>query len=428
MTDQAKPPYRIPLMREIAATKRNGYKVVSTFSGCGGSCLGFEMAGFEIIYANEFIAAARETYAANHGFEPDGSDIRQVDADRIRAFAIRRGLLEPGEEIDVLEGSPPCASFSMAGKRAKSWGEIKQYSETKQRVDDLFFEFTRLLAELQPKMFVAENVSGLVRGVAKGYFKEIHAALGAAGYRVKAKLLDAQWLGVPQSRQRVIFIGTRNDLDLEPGFPKPLPYNYTVRDALPHIARIQGRTGQHFAKVDSELDEPFNSVLVTDPEQTRYELEDGPKRSWKATATHRRKVNPDRPVPTVLQNDRGMAQLVMEEGSEKLNIERYAIGRAWIKTPIGKASKRYFNLRRPDPDKASPTLTQAGGIMGAAAVVHPTEPRRFTIPELRRLCGFPDDFVLTGDYGQQWERLGRAVPPPMMEKVALAVRDSLAST
>lgn len=110
---QNKPPYRVPLMDEINALPWNGLNVVSTFSGCGGSCLGFKMAGYRVLWANEFIPAAQETYRANHPTTYlSTQDIRTVKASDIRAVI--------GDiEIDVLEGSPPCASFSTAGKREK---------------------------------------------------------------------------------------------------------------------------------------------------------------------------------------------------------------------------------------------------------------------------------------------------------------------
>mgnify|MGYP001574675576 CR=1 FL=1 len=158
------PPYRVPSMAEVAAVPSNGLRVVSTFSGCGGSCLGFEMAGFRIVFASEFVEAARATYALNHpGVPIDERDVRIVTPEDVLA------KIEMGAgELDVLEGSPPCASFSTAGKREKGWGKEKAYSDTTQRADDLFFEYARLLKGMQPRMFVAENVSGLVKGKAKG--------------------------------------------------------------------------------------------------------------------------------------------------------------------------------------------------------------------------------------------------------------------
>src|SRR5690606_10607254 len=108
-----------------------------------------------------------------------------------------------------------------AGKREKAWGQVKDYSDTKQRSDDLFFEYARLIEGIQPIVFVGENVAGLVRGKAKGYFREIMRALKRCGYKVEARLLDAQWLGVPQSRRRLIFVGVRDDLPASPAFPDP---------------------------------------------------------------------------------------------------------------------------------------------------------------------------------------------------------------
>jgi DNA (cytosine-5)-methyltransferase 1 len=151
-------------------------------------------------------------------------DNRKVQPEAIlKAIGLKVG------ELDAMEGSPPCASFSTAGKREKHWGKAKKYSDTVQRVDNLFFEYVRLLRGLQPKVFVAENVSGLVKGVAKGYFLEILRELKSCGYRVGCRVLNAQWLGVPQARQRTIFIGVREDLGKEPVFPKPLPYRYSLR-------------------------------------------------------------------------------------------------------------------------------------------------------------------------------------------------------
>jgi DNA (cytosine-5)-methyltransferase 1 len=413
----AKPPYRVPLMPEIAALPPNGLSIVSTFSGAGGSCLGFRLAGFRTLWANEFVEAARETYEANHpGVPVDGRSIRDVTAEEIlAATGLARG------ELDVLEGSPPCASFSTAGKRSQHWGQTKSYSDTTERTDDLFFEFVRLLDGLKPRAFVAENVSGLVKGVAKGYFKEILRALRGAGYVVEAKLLDAQWLGVPQARQRIIFAGVREGLGRSPAFPKPLSFRYSIRDALPHLStvdrgktgghfgsrgdsldlgapiasvvagthgagphqfevgdvggyqaeiRITGRTEPGFRRVESELDEPINAIIVSDPAQTRYEVEV-------------RKIGAREEVG----------------GNVAPSLDGYAVGAEWDRLAPGESSEKYLNLSRPHADKPVPTVTALGGSnAGVASVTHPTERRKFTIGELRRLCSFPDDFYLSGTY------------------------------
>lgn len=380
-----KPDYKVPSMEEIRAIPWNGFNVISTFSGAGGSSTGYKMAGFRVLWANEFIEAARETYKANY---PDtivnGEDIRNLSPETILSeIRLERG------ELDLLDGSPPCASFSTAGKRQKGWGKERHYSDSHQRVDDLFFEFARILKGIQPRVFVAENVSGLIRGTAIGYFKAIFSELSACGYRVKAKLLNAQWLGVPQMRTRVIFVGVRSDLGLEPVHPDPLPYYYTVAEVLPWIRglRLTGR--------------PNN---------------------WKSS---------DRPAGTVLASDgrrpeKSSAYFSAYEVEAETDISRYAIGREWDNVAIGKFSHKYVSLGKPSLDRPCPTICASHGGASIAGIVHPTEKRKFSIAELRRICAFPDDFILTGSYQQQWERLGRAVPPVMMYHVAKRIeRDIL---
>ncbi len=354
MSRVAKPRYHVPHMADIAATPANGFGVVSMFAGCGGSCLGYRMAGFRVLWANEFIPAAQETYRANHpGGILDARDIRAIQPEEIL-----RSVGKAAGEIDVVDGSPPCASFSTAGKREEGWGKVKLYSDTHQRTDDLFFEYARVLRGLQPKAFIAENVAGLIRGTAKGYFKLILAELKSCGYRVEARLLNAKWLGVPQMRERVIFVGVRDDLGIMPEFPKPLPYFYSVQEACPWFDPASGESG------------------IVDP-------------------------------------------------TEDTSIARYAIAKQWDEIKPGETHSKRFNLSKPSLTGSCPTITATGGHLGSAAVVHPYEKRKFTIAELKRLGGFPDDFELTGTYTKQWERIGRAVPPVMMFHIASAVRDGV---
>ncbi|WP_372393932.1 DNA cytosine methyltransferase (plasmid) [Azospirillum sp. HJ39] len=380
MMSATKPPYRVPSMTEIAALPWNGFSVASTFSGCGGSSLGYRMAGFQVLWASEFIEAARDTYRANAApyTTVDPRDIRQVKAsDILDAIGMKPG------ELDLFDGSPPCASFSTSGKREAGWGRVKKYSDTEQRTDDLFFEYARLIQGLKPKTFVAENVSGLVKGTAKGYFLEILKTL-KRGYRVEAKLLDAQWLGVPQARQRLIFVGVREDLTLPPAFPKPLPYRYSIREAIPWIARVV-----HDTSGDRSIGDVTN-----------------------------------RPAPTITVgvNSVNSNHFKVEAAAD---ISRFDIGKKWDELKPGQQHEERFSLVKVDPDRPCPTIVQTGGNPSAASVVHPYEKRKFSIAELRRICGFPDDFVLTGTYQQQWERLGRAVPPVMMMHIAAAVRDGV---
>ena len=344
-------------MSEIKEMPWNGFKVASTFSGCGGSCTGYRMAGFKVVWANEFVPSAQASYKANCASDSilDGRDIKLVHPSEILAAT----KLKVGE-LDIFDGSPPCQAFSTAGKREKGWGKNKQYEHgATQKNETLFDEYVRLLRGLKPKVFVAENVKGLVMGTAKGYFLEILAALKASGYRVSCRVLDAQWLGVPQQRQRTIFVGVRNDLNAEPVHPSPLPYRYSVRDALPSIN-----------------------------DQT--------------TLIH------------------GFTKSIHDASGIALGIKA---ARQWHKTKVGGSNSKYFSLKRLDNSKPSKTITGPSG----TGITMEHEPRRFTISELKRVCSFPDDFILLGTYAQQWERLGNSVPPLMMKAIAEVIRDKILS-
>lgn len=437
-----KPPYCVPSMAEINAFPWNGFNVVSTFSGCGGSCLGYRMAGFKVLWSSEFIPAAQESYRANAADYTalDTRDIREVAPGDIIAVT---GLGEG--EIDILDGSPPCASFSTAGSREQAWGQEKKYSDTVQRVDDLFFEYARLVDGLKPRTFVAENVSGLVKGTAKGYFKQILASLKACGYRVHARLLDASWLGVPQARQRLIFIGVREDLQMDPVHPVPLPYRYSVQDAMPWIA-AQGNNGGFGAGGirDADLPSPtigaspstgngnfpaakVLAVLVQDEQPHMVMGGHG----WFPGRT----VDLSKEAaPTVLAGGFGADYFVHARTENGVTVDpetgetvslgpklpAYAV--EWAKLRLGERSQRYIQVARPDPDLPAPTIL--GHDRGGSGL-HPLECRKLTIAELRRISGFPDDFALTGTYAQRWERIGRAVPPVMMMHIAATIRDKI---
>lgn len=352
-------------MTEISRIPWNGYKVVSTFSGAGGSCLGYRMAGYHVVWANEFLPAAQETYRANH---PDTflncNNIREVSADDI----IRESGIPKGQ-IDLFDGSPPCSSFSMAGARERHWGETKKYSDTVERTDDLFFEYIRLLHDLQPKTFVAENVAGLARGTAKGYFKMFLKGMADAGYEVQARLINAKYLGVPQSRERIIFVGVRRDLaakyNVYPMFPVPQNHVVTLAEAIRGV-----------------------------------------------------------------RNDKEELKALREELTPAVAIGRYL--RQLPMNPPKNISysnftgqSKCFNLIRCSFRQPVPTLTQRAGYKRAGGPCHPLENRRFTTAEIRRIQSFPDDFVLTGNYGQQWERIARSVPPLMMRAVAKRIQEGI---
>ncbi len=193
------------------------FTVVSTFSGCGGSSLGYKLAGGKVLLAVEWDANAVETYRLNFpATDVFHGDIAKLSVDEV----LRRTGLKPGE-LDIFDGSPPCQGFSTSGRR--------DFADPR---NQLFKEYCRLLRGLRPKCFVMENVRGLILGKMKLTFAAILRELKSCGYKVKARVLNAAYFGVPQARQRIIFVGVRDDLGIEPSFPAPTSSPISARAAL----------------------------------------------------------------------------------------------------------------------------------------------------------------------------------------------------
>ena len=198
-------PYKWNL-KDANFTKDKG-KVFSCFACGGGSTMGYKLAGYDVIGMNEIDKKMAESYITNH--KPKYSFIEDI-----RTFKKHKDLPDKLYQLDILDGSPPCSSFSMSGNREKDWGKEKKFKEgqTKQTLDDLFFDFINLAKKLQPKIVVAENVKGILIGDAIKYVREIYKQFDEAGYYCQHWLLDASKMGVPQRRERVFFICLRKDL------------------------------------------------------------------------------------------------------------------------------------------------------------------------------------------------------------------------
>lgn len=193
-------------LKDAKFTKDKG-KVFSCFACGGGSTMGYKLAGFDVIGCNEIDPKMIEAYKVNH-------NPKYAYLEPIQTFKMREDLPQELYELDILDGSPPCSSFSMAGNREKDWGKEKVFREgqAEQVLDTLFFDFIDLAKKLQPKVVVAENVKGLFLGGAIDYVRQIYREFDLAGYYVQHWLLDASKMGVPQRRERVFFIALRKDL------------------------------------------------------------------------------------------------------------------------------------------------------------------------------------------------------------------------
>lgn len=200
-----------PWTLKDAFMPKDAGSVFSTFSCAGGSTMGYKLAGFDVIANNEIDPKIANLYSINH--HPKYSFVCSI-----RDLIEKEDLPEELYNLDILDGSPPCTSFSTSGVRDRDWGKAKKFDEGQalQRLDDLFFEFIALAKKLQPKIIVAENVLGLILGKAKGYVKEILKAYDEAGYTTQVFKLNASNMGVPQARTRIFFLSHRKDLNYKP--------------------------------------------------------------------------------------------------------------------------------------------------------------------------------------------------------------------
>lgn len=368
-------PYYLKDVLDASAQKK--FTVISTFAGGGGSSTGYRLAGGDILLINEFVEAAIETYSANF---PDTKvlvdDIKKYSSeDFLNMAGIKKG------ELDILDGSPPCSAFSISGSREKGWDKEKKYSDGKVQsaIEDLFYEFIRIAKGIQPKVIIAENVKGITFGKAIEKLNAFINEFEDIGYNVTYKVLNAADYGVPQGRERTIFICVRDDvcddiglsfLNINSIFP-----NSTVNK---HITMSQ-------AIDDVENDEEEVQMLL-----------DFVQGSYQKKFIEPLPFNPKKPT--------------------KPSDPQF---RDW--NPKGSC----FNMIRPSPDLPSPTLTQQGQKRGMSGVFHPAANRKLTIKECKRIMAFPEDFKLTGDFDQQVERLGRAVAPLMYKEVAKSIYENI---
>ena len=368
---------RYTLQDTLDSEKRALFNVLSTFAGGGGSSTGYRLAGAKILAVNEFVEEAQNTYRENY---PDTvivpGDIKKLTG----TYLMEQAGVKVGE-LDILDGSPPCSAFSMAGSishgggntHADAFNKTKQYSDIKgvENVEDLFFEFLRVAKDIKPKVIIGENVEGLTMGEAKEYFHKIQNTFEDIGYLIVANVLDSSYFGVPQSRKRCFFIGVREDVAEKVGI------NFMTMYQL-YPDKNDFRT---------TLGEAINDVVNDDKEELDYLFD---------------KISPEKAV--------GKTLMKMPKDPDKVltGMDYHAKG-------------HHFNLKRSSLRKPCPTITAMGNLAGVAGTCHPIEDRKFTIKELKRIMSLPEDFKLTGKHKQQSERIGRMVPPLMMKALAESV-------
>lgn len=235
--------------------EKNGIKVFSCFACGGGSTMGYKLAGCDVLGCVEIDPRMNEVYVKNHhpkyNFCMDLRDFNALPDDQI-----------PEElfGIDILDGSPPCTTFSMTGDREKSWGKKKKFREgqKEQTLDDLSFVFIDTVRKLKPKVVIMENVEGLMLGEAWSYVQKIYAELKDEGYFVHHWLLKGEYMGVPQTRHRVFFVAVRAELKIDPSW-LDMTFNYApipYRDIKSgHGAKLNSNTKDYIMLGKAEHDD-----------------------------------------------------------------------------------------------------------------------------------------------------------------------------
>lgn len=321
-------------------------RVISLFSGCGGLDLGFKEAGYDVVWANDNEKWSCETFTNNFGPHIVHEDIRKIQFNELKKRL---------PKIDIITGGFPCQDFSMLWKRgglSTDRGNLYRY----------FVESVRVF---NPKVFVAENVKGLLTANGGKAMEQIVRDFEAVGYRTYPHLYNFADYGAPQLRQRVLIVGIRDDIDYE--FKKPQP-THGPQTNKPHKTAQQALRGVE--KV------PHNNEHQNIKDKTRQMLE------------------------------------LIPEGGNFTDIPKDSP--YYVK---GMISHVYRRLHR---DKPSTTIIAGGG--GGTWGYHYEEPRPLTNRERARLFGYPDNFIFSGSITEVRRQIGNSVPPVAARVIAEHLR------
>lgn len=345
------------------------YNVLDLFAGCGGLAYGFENNdSFNIKLANDYWEPAMETY--KHNFKNVNfvlDDIKNIDHKYLNNFF--------SDGVDVIIGGPPCQGFSMCGTR----------SETDKR-NSLFYEYARIVKETSPYIFLMENVKGLLsmeNPEGQDVIEAIYEEFGDIGYDLNHKVVDSKFYGVPQSRERVIIIGVRNDLVDNYKYPdKAFKENFfTVGQALDGIPNDNSNKGE--LEYEYNPNNPYLNYINS---------------SCKNIYNHKKARHGDAVINRM--------SYVPQGGNWKDIPEDFRVG--------GIHSNAYKRL---DPSEPSVTIKHAFKSM----IIHPYYDRCLTVREVARLQSFPDDFIFKGSKTSQYQQLANAVPPMLSKHFSSSI-------
>jgi len=354
-------------------------KVIDLFSGAGGLSQGFRDAGCNIISAVEINKNLSQTFRNNFKktkiFEEDISKVKSKD------------LLVNESKVDIIIGGPPCQGFSMSGKRIRGNGIFLNDKRNK-----LFKEFVRIINDLKPKIFLMENVPGILN-IFQGKTKnQILSIFESIGYDAKVKVLLAADYGVPQLRKRAFFIGNNLGIDPEFLFPPKINKDYiTVEDAIFDLPFIKSGQGE------------FETIYKKKP-STEYQkkMRAGVKKLYNHISTKH-----DDKIINIIK--------MLKEGEGRNNLPK----------KFQTKSIHSGSYMRIIKNKPSYTITTRFDTPPVGRVTHPIADRALTAREAARLQSFPDDFIFIGKRTHVGIQIGNAVPPLLAYEIAKNLKNRL---
>jgi DNA (cytosine-5)-methyltransferase 1 len=365
-------------------------KVIDLFAGVGGLSYGFAHSdSFEIVAANEILSPMARAYSINH----PGVAVYNIDIAEFGSQQLRDDLgLEPGE-IDIVVGGPPCQAYSTVGKRLINDPRGK-----------LFQEYFRILQEIRPKLFIFENVKGLLSMQGGELLATIIDLFRSLGYQVEYKLLNAADFGAPQIRERVIIVGT-----LEPEkFAYPAPTH-----ASPDSPLIEAGLAPHITIGEAIGDLP----LIRTGEEATYYASDPQNEYQSLMRAGAPALLEDHSAPN---NSSHLVRImeILPEGGGPEDLPPELKPRSGFKNTY---SRLWW-------DRPSTTVTRNLSTPSSSRCIHPLAPRPLTTREGARLQGFPDNYKFFGTRSDRNLQIGNAVPVPLSEALAGAVEEYFSRT
>lgn len=359
---------------------------IDLFAGAGGLSLGFEQAGFDVAAAVEI----DPIHCATHEYNFPNCKTICASVTDMSGSEIRRLAGLGNKEIDVVFGGAPCQGFSMIGKRA---------------LDDprnqLVFHYVRIVAELQPKYCVFENVKGLTLGKHSDFLKELIAALGEAGYDVVLpyQVLNAADYGVPQDRKRLFLLGTRRGLKA-PDYPIPLDHRVSVEEAIGDLPDAN----------------TFVELVASDAVRAK----------WTTDSSYAQRLRDLQKDPGDFGYKRAFDRDLL---TSSLRTEHTALSQErFMATEHGK-TEPISRFRKLPPDGLCNTLRagtdSARGAFTSPRPIHPYQPRVITVREAARLHSFPDWFRFHTTKWHGFRQIGNSVPPLLGRAIASSIVKAL---